>query len=171
MRNTKPYSDAEKQFLAENVHDHSYETLSRMFFERFGRYVKSTALKQYCRNRLKVQKPEKCGFQKGKPPACTLESGSEVVVAGRIYVKAATSGRFSERFRPKSEVLYGDIPEGKILIFADGNPLNCTMENIRCIDKATHVKMAKNQWFAHEPELVDTAIKWCELHEALKREG
>lgn len=69
------------------------------------------------------------------------------------------------------EQAYGPIPEDHCIIFADGNNKNYELSNLRCIPikyKVLMVKQLSNDIFKEGPEMIDAAIAWCKLHDAIK---
>ena len=63
---------------------------------------------------------------------------------------------------------YGEVPEGKMVIFLDGDRENLDIENLYCIDRRISAIMAANKWYTNSRDHTLTAIKWCELHYAMK---
>ena len=63
---------------------------------------------------------------------------------------------------------YGEIEEGKMVCFLDGNAENFDIDNLYPIDRKISAVMSANQWWTKDREHTLTAIKWCELHYALK---
>ena len=64
--------------------------------------------------------------------------------------------------------LYGEIPQNKVIICLDGNPMNCEPSNLYCMPKKFVPILARSNWWFGNAELTLTAIKWCELHYAIK---
>lgn len=73
----KPYSNAEKQWLLENVNEYSYAKLAKMLCDVFGRKVRPETLCEYCRVKLGVDKRDKWGAKLGNTPGNTLPVGTE----------------------------------------------------------------------------------------------
>lgn len=63
---------------------------------------------------------------------------------------------------------YGVIAPGKMVCFLDKNPQNFELDNLYSIDRRISAVMSKNRWWSENPDLTLAAIKWCELHYALK---
>jgi hypothetical protein len=55
-----------------------------------------------------------------------------------------------------------------MLIHLDNNPLNCDIENLKCIPKKYRAFLAHNDWWNAPPEVKITALLWCELYYSLK---
>ena len=63
---------------------------------------------------------------------------------------------------------HGGIPKDCMLIHLDNNPLNCDIENLKCIPKKYRAFLAHNDWWNAPPEVKITALLWCELYYSLK---
>lgn len=165
----KPYSNAEKQWLLENVNEYSYAKLAKMLCDVFGRKVRPETLCEYCRVKLGVDKRDKWGAKLGNTPGNTLPVGTERIQKNRsVYVKVGNTGDRKKDWVPKTKIIFGDIPDGKILVFLDGNSMNCVKENLCCVEQRVHARLAKNRWFFTNPTLTMTAIRWCELLYAIQ---
>ena len=66
--------------------------------------------------------------------------GSLIQHSGGVYVKIGFAGRFQERYRPLSVVVWehahGPIPHGWCLWFRDRNRRNCALTNLELITRA-----------------------------------
>ena len=104
----------------------------------------------------------------------TRKIGDEVIRHGipMVVVSLEYCIPFDERVQPKRRVvweqLHGEIPKDHIIIHLDGNPMNCDPTNLYCMPKRYGSMLAKNNWWFKDPELILTAIKWCELFCTLK---
>lgn len=111
----KPYSNAEKQWLLENVNEYSYAKLAKMLCDVFGRKVRPETLCEYCRVKLGVDKRDKWGAKLGNTPGNTLPVGTERIQKNRsVYVKVGNTGDRKKDWVPKTKIIFGDIPDGKI---------------------------------------------------------
>ena len=63
---------------------------------------------------------------------------------------------------------YGEIPDGYMVCFLDGNPDNFDLSNLYCINRKISANMSSHSWWTTDREHTLTAIKWCELYYALK---
>jgi hypothetical protein len=50
------------------------------------------------------------------------------------------------------QLCYGPIPQGSIVVFKDGNPMNCFISNLQCITKAENA--LRNTFLNRPPELI-----------------
>lgn len=67
--------------------------------------------------------------------------------------------------------IYGPIKPGQMIVFLDGDSNNFELDNLYCIDRRISAILSKNKWWTYDKELTLTAIKWCELHYAVKDLG
>lgn len=104
----------------------------------------------------------------------TKKIGDEVVVDGQPYVVFSLEAKvpFWERIKPKRryvwEQLHGEIPKDHCIVCLDGNPMNCEPSNLYCMPIRFRPLLSKNKWWFGNAELTLAAIKWCELHYAIK---
>ena len=63
---------------------------------------------------------------------------------------------------------YGELAPGKMVCFLDKNQQNFDLDNLYPIDRKISAIMSKNRWWTDSKEHTLTAIKWCELHYAIK---
>lgn len=104
----------------------------------------------------------------------TAKIGDEIVIDGVPWIVTSLEYGipFCDRRQPKRRVvwerLHGEIPKDHCIINLDGNKMNCDPSNLYCMPIKFRPILAKNKWWTGNPELTLTAIKWCELHYAIK---
>lgn len=104
----------------------------------------------------------------------TKHIGDEIIKCGEPWIIVSTdySIAYNDRRYPKRryvwEQAYGEIPKDHCIICLDGNKMNCNLDNLYCLPNKYKSIMARNKWFFKDKEMTLTAIKWCELHYALK---
>lgn len=104
----------------------------------------------------------------------TRKIGDEIVIDGVPWIVTSLDygTPFCDRRTPKRRVVWeqthGEIPKDHCVICLDGDPMNCDPSNLYCMPIRYRTLLAKNNWWFKEPELILTAIKWCELFYALK---
>lgn len=173
------YSKVEKQFLIDNIENHTYQELTDMFNERFGTNLSRDSISDICIKRMKIKRNCNTGlFTHGPKPQYKI--GDEINKDGYIWIKykneydkdLSHNEMYKKNWLPKHRYVYenhyGKIDDKKIIIFLDGNRLNFEIENLYCIDRKINAVMNQNKWFTSDRELTLTAIKWCELLYALK---
>ena len=105
---------------------------------------------------------------------CKCDCGNEIVIPGNYLTHNHTSscgcnhGYMMSRKQRYEEITGEVLPEGHSVIFLDGDITNWQKENLYHASNATYLKMYRRQWFAEDAEHTLTAIKVCELEEAIK---
>lgn len=104
----------------------------------------------------------------------TRQIGDEVVIDGMPWIVTSLEYGvpFHKRRQPKRRVvwerLHGEIPSDHCIVCLDGNQMNCDPSNLYCMPTRFRPLISKNQWWFGNAELTLAAIKWCELHYAIK---
>lgn len=106
-----------------------------------------------------------------------LKIGDEFIWDGvpHIVVSVETGVPLKNRLYPKRryvwEQLHGEIPATHCIVCLDNNLMNCNPSNLYCVPKGFKALLSRNNWWFKDAELTLAAIKWCELHFALKEVG
>jgi hypothetical protein len=176
------------QFVTENVKGRCTSELAQMVRERFGIDFTVQQARTYIRNhglasgydaRFKkgtpaynkgmkqeewlspeaIERTKRTRFQKGQMPHNHHEVGTVVVTTdGYVARKTAEPNQWEYVHRMVWEEHNGPIPEGGIVIFLDGNPLNCDIGNLQMITRAEHARLNQNHLRFKDPELTKTGI-------------
>ena len=176
------YTEEEKAWLKANINAGTYTELTRLFNATFGADVNKYSISDVCSKRMKLQKESNSGrFDKGSPVRSkTYPIGTErkyngywmVKVDNKYHEGKTTTKMFCENWKPKQihiyEQVHGTITNNSFVVFLDCNPENFDIKNLYCIDRRILSVMNNNHWFKSDPVLTLTAIKWCELHYAIK---
>lgn len=85
-------------------------------------------------------------FKKGNVPHNTKQIG-EIWIRERIgekykWIKTENGAMLLHRHLWERE--HGKIPKNHVVIFKDGDSMNCTIENIECISRSEHLKRNSN---------------------------
>lgn len=100
--------------------------------------------------------------------------GDIIVRHGRkyIYINEDYGQHIDDRTQEYGRYLweqaYGPIPEDFMVIYLDGDYMNCTLDNLACIPKKYRAFLLHNSWWQSPAEIKKAALKWCELYYALK---
>lgn len=79
-------------------------------------------------------------FKKGMIPHNAKYDGHERInVDGYIEVRIRP-GKYLQKHRMVWEAAKGEIPKGMLVVFKDGNKLNCDLENLELITKSENMK-------------------------------
>ena len=155
----------EQDFFREFVPGHSWKEIQAEFYKRFNKHITLNQVKGYLtRNGLKTgtggrfkkgqaahnkgikgwyaQGMERNWFQGGHVPWNYKPVGSERInVDGYIEIKVKDPNKWNLKHRLIWEEHNGEIPQGKLVIFRDNNPLNCNIDNLLLISKGENMKM------------------------------
>lgn len=105
-------------------------------------------------------------YKKGNLPHNTKPMGYErVTKEGYIEVKIAERPNRQtgeKNFRPKHHIVWeaanGPVPKGYIVIFLDGDPLNCALENLALVSRAEHLQLTRKKLRSNVAELTKTGV-------------
>lgn len=90
------------------------------------------------------------------------------------YILIDEGGRSAWRRRlyPKGRYVWeqhnGKMPENSVIIFLDGNQLNCNIENLMCIHNQDKIQFTTNGWWQSDKEVKIAGVKFCELTRILR---
>lgn len=185
------YTDDMRRFIKDNYKGISNVELTERFNNKFGTKVSLGQMKSYKGNHglnsgltgrfKKGQKPHNKGkkmseevyekvkhtmFQKGNIPQNHRQVGSERVnVDGYIEVKIQEPNKWELKHRIVWERANGVIPKGTGVIFLDGNKLNCSIDNLRCVTRAELLYLNRHG-LNNAGEITDTGILMAQLDAA-----
>lgn len=175
------YTDKENEWLKEHINDCKWDELTERYNAEFGKSRTKTALKRHCWGVLHIISERKGYFPKGNVPHNINDIGAEMWENGYLWVKVnnikgkhGSHHAYRQNWKQKHIVIWeeahGKLPEGKQIVFLDGDRTNFDLDNLYCVDLRIMAVMNRNKWFTDNRENTLTAIKWCELHFALKDE-
>lgn len=176
----KTYKQSQIQWIIDNFGKfESYKELHEKFTEIFGQGRTKSSLQDLCSRRLNLHKSNPSG-RYGNRNKEQLSIGTERVSQGAVYVKVLDvpqgtklSGYAPPYWLPKQRKVYeerfGKIPNGYMVVFLNSNNRDFNIDNLYCISRSVLATMNKNKWFTTSQEHTLTAIKYCELLQALKR--
>lgn len=175
------YSEKEKTFLIENIKKYSYSELTDLFYQKFKRKVSKSQLSDLCNKQLNISRDANTGkFTKGKKPSKYMIGDEIVRNDGYVMIKyneeyipgKATSREYKKNWMLKQKFLYektyGPIEDDNFIIFLDKNKRNFDISNLYCVNRKVHAMMCSNGWYSENKDITLTAIKYCELMQALK---
>jgi hypothetical protein len=167
-------TEAMLDFLKEHRPSTEMSKLTVLFNERFDKDISSDNLQQICLRRgifhkdgkrfMKGQTPWNAGkkgymganvtsFKKNTVPPNRLPVGSERIDSeGYVYIKIAEGLR---QFRLKHHVVWqavnGAIPKSHVLVFVDGNKLNCDYDNLVLVSRNELAVLNRHENFSKQP--------------------
>ena len=183
------YTPEEKMFFLDYVSGHTYKEIQAAFTYRFGWDISLGQVKGYLGNNKittgttghfgKGHVPANKGthnggweptqFKKGQMPVNTRPVGTESLRGdGYIWVKIAEPNKWREKHRLLWEKHNGAIPNGKCILFLDGNPQNVDINNLRLVDRRVSVRLNQMRFVCSEDrERTEAAIGVAELASAI----
>lgn len=178
MRNNyHVYTEAECEWLREHQDTMTREALTKAFNKKFGASVKPTSISDICTKRLKLHRSANTGCYgdraKEQLPIGTIrKSQTGTYIKVQDAEQAHVSGYKEPYWMPLQKKIYqdahGEIAHGKMVCFLDGNAENFDVDNLYPIDRKISACMSANGWWTNDRDHTLTAIKWCELHFAMK---
>ena len=101
---------------------------------------------------------EKSWFQKGNVPKNYRPIGSERITKdGYIEIKVKDPNEWQLKHRVLWENQHGKIPENHILIFLDGNRLNCSIENLKLVSRSELLILNRRKLLTDDADINNTA--------------
>lgn len=157
------YSDEMKAFLRANRNGRRVSELTAMFNDRFGCSLSPSAI-EAALHRLSVRR---------KDSATRKPIGSEAVKKGFVYLKVTDTYHDKRDWVLKHRYIYekahGRLGRGEVVVFLDGDRLNCSLDNLVHVSKYVGRLLRIYGWFfIGQKQLQECAIKWCECAEYIK---
>lgn len=84
-------------------------------------------------------------------------------------VKVAEPNVWKRKSLLEWEKHYGPLPEGKMIIFLDGNTLNSEIENLYAVSQGVHFRLNKYRVAKPNREYMLAAIKIAEIEDSIKQ--
>ncbi len=182
----KTYKPEHDRWLVEHLEDGTYKELAAHFNATFGMNVSGEALRHRA-DRIGLNKK----LNRGRVKTGELMRnhrvfpvGTETIFGGIVLVKVSDvrgsyhnpsphghkdGGNWRKKAYINWENAYGSIPEGKRLVYLDGNSLNCDVNNLYFTDVGIQMHVARHGYLSENRDLTLAAIKWYELRNALKK--
>lgn len=188
-------TEAMLDFLKQHRPDMVMSELTDLFNAKFGTVITSDNLQQICLRRgifhkdgkrfMKGQTPWNAGktgymganvtsFKKNqRPPNCKDVGEERIDSEGYLYVKIAEGKRqFRLKHRLVWESIHGAIPKGHVLVFIDGNKLNCDYENLFLVTRGELAVLNKHEKFSKRPvEVRRSLIAVIRLEQASRKKA
>lgn len=135
--------------------------------KKLEEYVKDPERVEWIRSRISPTQ-----YKKGNKPFNELPVGSIVVIDGYKLYKKQMEGTRWQCWEPLHRVVWrehnGPIPEDGMIIFKDGNKMNCDISNLMLINKRENVVMNKMGLRSEDPDLTETGVNIARLRLAAK---
>ena len=115
-------------------------------------------------------KVRKTAYKKGHTPVNKLPVGTISMSGGYKIIKKQMEGSQWERWKLLHKEIWeqhnGPIPDDKVLLFKDGNPMNCTIDNLMLASRSELMTANKRGLRFEDPDLTETAINVIRLQQA-----
>lgn len=170
MKQTRLLTQEQHDYLVEHIPGRYNKDLADLINDKFGLNLTAEQIRAYRKNhklvssgltgrfekgRVPINKGtkgmfnvggNKGSFKKGQKPKNYKPVGTERIDRdGYILIKVQDHGTWNQRWRHKSRILweqaFGQIPKHHALIFKDGNPLNCVLDNLMLVTKNELARM------------------------------
>lgn len=147
--------------------------LTQKFNEKFNKNKSCDCIKTRCNRILKVG----ANVEKGRKRASGNRAypiGTEIIDRdGAIRLKVSDEYQGSKNWRYKHHWVWeqqnGKIPKGHIIIFADGNPQNCDINNLILIESRLQVMLNKYGFYGYGREVTLASIEVLKTQLELKK--
>ena len=179
------YTHEMDAFIRERFHSMEYKEIAMEFSLAFDVVVTGTAIRRRCCKLgitgNKENSSRKCKAMHDKN---SVPIGSERIIDGIVWVKVydvksvgnkkisggyTSGGNWRKKAYINYEKAFGEIPDGKRLIYLDGDSTNCDPENLYFADVGVQMHVARHGYQDNgEKDLTLAAAKYYELVKALR---
>ena len=189
---TPTYPERVCKFIEDSYMGTGYEQMRGMVNDRFGTNYSKEQIKSYYKNhhlnsglkgdlekgrgwnKGKKMSPEqyaKCKgtmFKKGNRPHNAVPVGTEVARGdGYHQTKVAEPDKWMLTHILAWQQAYGDVPEGYLVSFKDGNPDHITADNLFLETRQEHMEMNRRGYRSEIPEITEAAFNVARLNVAI----
>ena len=113
---------------------------------------------------------EKGWFKKGRRPHNWVPVGTEAVSTdGYVKVKVGEPDKWRWKHKMVWEEARGKVPAKHVLIFKDGNRLNCSLDNLECISMAENSTMNALKLRTGSAEFTESALAYVKVKRRLRK--
>lgn len=111
---------------------------------------------------------EKTWFQKGHTPHNHAEIGTEAwTTDGYLKVKVAEPNKWRFKHIMEWEKHHGEVPEGMLISFKNGDYSDCSIENLMMISRGENAILNHQNLRSSSPELTETGVLLAKLQHAV----
>lgn len=174
------YTKEELDYIREIAHGRHYHEIVEMFNKKFEFQINAKKLKNTLRNHKistgltgrfeKGITPHNKGkkfpgtgnkstFRKGATPHNKMKVGEDAVTTdGYVKTKIAEPNVWEYKHKLIWTEVHGPIPEKHSIIFADGNKLNLSIDNLLLVSKAELLMLNRRKLISEDSELTKTGL-------------
>lgn len=181
------YTTGQIQFLKDNIAGKSYAEVTNLINEHFGLALTMVQIKgvlaryklcdgldgrfrpgqtPYNKGTKGIKKGgEKTQFKPGSKPWNYRPIGTERTnTDGYVEIKVADPHRWKGKHLIIWEAEHGPVPAGYVVIFADGNRQNVTLDNLLLLSRRELAVMNKRGLISVKPELTKTGLAVANIY-------
>lgn len=174
------YTKEELDYIRKNAPGRHYHEIVEMFNKKFERQIDAKKLKETLGNHgistgltgrfekghVPVNKGGKfpgtgniTTFKKGNIPANKMKVGEDVITTdGYVKTKIAEPNVWEYKHKLIWAEAHGPIPEKHSVIFADGNKLNLSIDNLLLVSRAELLMLNRRRLISEDSELTKTGL-------------
>lgn len=159
------YTHEQIEFVSETYTHSTLGRTTQKFNDRFGTDKNELQIQSVIHrygikgSPCKKRPGNKGSFKKGETPPRLKPLYSERVAAnGFLEIKVPEVDPYSgasTRWKRKQVYLweqeYGPVPDGHVVMFKDGDPMKCEIDNLALVTRAEFLRLNKNR-YKHQPE-------------------
>ena len=165
MAKRHQWTEAELTWLREHIQEYGWRTIHVPFNQHFGLNLTQSSVEHAClRNGINHDRKGEHGFVAGE------RNDYSVFIKVTDHPARAKLGKDSnwvQKDRYLWEQTHGKLGTNQLLIHLDNDKQNCELSNLYVISRATNRRMAAWGWFFSNPAMTLTAVRCCELLEAI----
>ncbi|MBQ0089729.1 MAG: HNH endonuclease [Prevotellaceae bacterium] len=196
MRKAPPnrvYSPDVVEYVKKNIKGVHYNEMADRLNKLFGLNTTAESLKSFCiRNKCcngvetkykngnvphnKGQKgyyhagQEKGWFKQGHKPVNYMPLGSVTIINdGYLAKKIAEPNKWEFLSVHIWKEAGREIPKGSRLIFRDGDPMNCTLENLMVVPLRYHMQLNMLKLRSKNGDITETQVNLLKLRDAIRK--
>ena len=180
IKKVKRYTKEELDFIRKNAPGRHYKEIVEMFNKKFERQIDAKKLNYTLRNHnistglsgrfekghVPVNKGKKfpgtgniTTFKKGNIPANKMKVGEDVITTdGYVKTKIAEPNVWEYKHKLIWAEAHGPVPEKHSVIFADGNKLNLSIDNLLLVSRAELLMLNRRKLISENSELTKTGL-------------
>lgn len=173
MKDVFHWKKEHDEFIRANAPGIKRNELTQKFNEHFALNLKETQIIAYMKNHgikngidcrfkkgwpsankgrhMSQEQYERCKatmFKKGHSSRNKMAIGTEIVVRdGYVKIKVAEPDKWRFKHRLVWEENFGKVPRGYCVTFKDGNPQNCSVDNLILMSKGENAVINKHNLF------------------------
>ena len=176
MAHGRRFSAEQDAWLLANAPHLSRKETALRFNALFNDNRTEDVLKVHCNRELGIKRTKATRAKSLSLRGDAKPIGSETIYQGFTFVKVSDKhlgkNAFYKNWELKQRVLWkqrhGEIPPNHMIVFLNQDHTDFSDENLFCVSLAINAVMIRNGWYSTDRDITLTAIKWCELHFALK---